>query len=175
MCWKMSSVQRFCGLPVRRLALCRGSIVGSHCKACTVHLLASSVATFRAHRHFRCLCSVVQSWMPRAVSCASASCVHRLIQSIHGSNSSSSFTASKWMSLSGKSLSTSSGFESEVSLSELESCCWGLGVGGQSLSLGVWGWSLLLSLSLSSSLSSVVVPAVVVVVVAGGGRWGWWV
>ena len=99
---------------MRRLALCRESIVGSHCKACTVHLLALSMATLRAHLHFRRLWSVVQSCMPRAVICDSASCVHRLIQSTHGSNSSSSFTVCECMSSLAGSLSTSPDVDSEV-------------------------------------------------------------
>ena len=57
----ISSSHRFVGLPRCRLARNLGSAVGSHSKDVVVHLIVFSVATLRAHRHFRRFCSVTQS------------------------------------------------------------------------------------------------------------------
>ena len=72
----MSSVHLVSGRPERRLGLYRASNVGSHSNAFNVHLFNVSVATRRAHFHFRRRCIDTQSSMCNFAKGSSASCAH---------------------------------------------------------------------------------------------------
>ena len=80
-----SSVQRVLGRPCRRCALSLWSKVGSQCRAIVFHSRLLVRRTFRAYLHLRRLCMVTQSSRRSLCNRASISCVHRLIQSTHGS------------------------------------------------------------------------------------------
>ena len=83
----MSSLHRLLGLPCRRLAWSFGSPVGSHLSAIAIHSHCGANATLRAHLHLRLRCIVIQSSSFNLRILASTSCVHRRIQSTHGSMS----------------------------------------------------------------------------------------
>ena len=80
-----SSVHRVLGRPCRRCALSLWSKVGSQCRAIVFHSRLLVRRTFRAYLHLRRLCMVTQSSRRSLCNRASISCVHRLIQSTHGS------------------------------------------------------------------------------------------
>ena len=83
----MSSIHRVLGRPCRLRALNRVSIVGSHFQTSVVQSNSSLRASFRAHFHFLLRCIEIQSSICKFCILCSASCVHRLIQSVHGSSS----------------------------------------------------------------------------------------
>ena len=81
----MSSVHRVFGRPDLGCACNRMSIVGSHLRTSFVQSNESVRASLCAHVHFRLRCIVIQSSSFRFFIFCSASCVHRLIHSVHGS------------------------------------------------------------------------------------------
>lgn len=84
-CRVMSSVHRVLGRARSRLELCLESVVGSHVSALWLHLW-DSLATLPASLHLYRRWVIVQSSMPSALICLSASWVHLRIQSSQGSN-----------------------------------------------------------------------------------------
>ena len=84
----MSAVHRVFGRPWCLCACSRVSSDGSHCRIMDVHSVDGVVASLCIHFHFMRLCMTTHSSNLSFFILASASWVHRLTQSTHGSRSS---------------------------------------------------------------------------------------